>query len=107
MTASTLDRLYTLRQLQDAGYGDRITLTKRIHRDEIPAVKVGNRYMVYESDLRRLVQPVNDVAGKPSAASPLAEDLDDLAALAARMVATWPRLSDDRKRELGALLATP
>lgn len=105
--APTLDRLYTLRQLQDAGYGDRITLTKRIHRDEIPAVKVGNRYMVYESDLRHLAEPVNDAAAEKSAASPLAEDLDDLASLSARLVSTWPRLSDERKRELGALLATP
>lgn len=31
---------------------------------------------------------------------------DDLTALAARIVATWPALSAERKAELGRLLAT-
>lgn len=104
-TASTLDRLYTLRELQEAGYGDRITLTRRIHNGEIPAVRIGNRFKVYESDLHRLAEPVSDAAPATSVTSALADDFDDLAALAARMVATWPRLTADRKAELGRLLA--
>ncbi|MDQ0648601.1 hypothetical protein QFZ53_002797 [Microbacterium natoriense] len=102
--ALTLDRLYSLRELQEAGYGDRITLTKRIHSGEIPAVRVGNRFKVYESNLRHLAHPVGDAAVERPVTAGRADELDDLAALAARMVATWPRLSNDRKQELDRLL---
>jgi excisionase family DNA binding protein len=103
--ASTLDRLYSLRELQEAGYGDRITLTKRIHAGKIPAVRVGNRFKVYESDLRHLAHPVGDAAVETPETTARADELADLATLAAQMVvATWPRLSDDRKQELSRLL---
>jgi|SRR5699024_4933468 len=104
---TALDRLYSLRQLQEAGYGDRTTLTRRIHNDELPAVKVGNRYMVREADLTYLAEPANDVEVKQSSERAMVESFDDLASLSASLVSAWPRLSDERKRELGALLATP
>ncbi len=101
-TATTLERLYPLRELQDANYGDRTTLMKRIHDGTLPAVKVGNAYRIRESDLHLIAKPIGDATR--TAPEPAA-DLDDLAALAARIVSTWPCLSTERKAELGRLLA--
>lgn len=94
------ERLFNLRELSIAGYGTRDTLHHRIAEGSIPAVKVGNAWKVRERDLPQLAEaigaaPSNDVE---------LVDLDDLAAVAARVVSTWPTLTEDRKRELGRLL---
>ncbi|MFJ5108144.1 MULTISPECIES: helix-turn-helix domain-containing protein [unclassified Glutamicibacter] len=101
-TPSTLERLYPLRELQDANYGDRTTLMKRIHDGTLPAVKVGNAYRIRESDLPLIAKPIGDAS---STAPKPAADLDDLAALASQIVSNWPRLSAERRAELGRLLA--
>lgn len=59
-TESTLERLYDLRELQEAGYGDRSTLTKLIKSEGIPAVRIGRKIKVRESDLPRFFAPVGD-----------------------------------------------
>jgi len=101
-TASPLERHFKLRELQDAGLGDRTTLMKRIHDGTLPAVMAGNAYRIRESDLHFIAEPVGPVV---HAATDAAVGLDDLAELTARMVSTWPRLSNERKRELSKLLA--
>lgn len=99
---TALERLYPLRELQDANYGDRTTLMKRIHDRTLPAVKVGNAYRIRESDLHLIAKPVGDSSA--NAAAPCA-DFDELAALAAKIVSSWPTLSGRCKEELGRLLA--
>lgn len=44
--------------------------------------------------------------GSPQIQRGAPQRADDLAALAARVVAAWPELSRERKAELGNLLAT-
>lgn len=55
---ATLEPLYSLRQLQEAGYGDRVTLTRAIHSGRIPAVRVGNKLKVRERDLAAIAVSV-------------------------------------------------
>jgi len=103
MTATpTLERYWKLRELQDAGLGDRTTLMKRIHDHTLPAVKVGNSYRIRDRDLHLIAEPVGAALDERAPSV----DLDDLAALAAKVVSAWPHLSEERKAELGRLLAT-
>lgn len=54
-----------------------------------------------------LAERAVDAAAHPVEQDPPTElPSDDLAAFAAWMVSTWPRLNADRKRELGRLLAS-
>lgn len=55
----TLERLYSLPELQAAGYADRTTLFRMVKAGDIPAVIVGRRGIrIRESDLHLLVKPV-------------------------------------------------
>lgn len=114
------DPIYTLTELDAMGFGHPVTIRRRIHSLDVPVEVLDGRgtFGVRESNLHMLQIPVyrsivpklptHDSDGAQSAAPVVtSDDLDDLATLAARMVATWPRLSEERKRELGALLATP
>jgi hypothetical protein len=106
------DRELTLHEAFAEGWGHPSTLRKRVKDGRLPAEQVDDRgtYVVLESDLMR--QP-DLVRLRRSRGIPLpargtqdeAVNLDDLASLAARLVATWPELSAERKRELGRLLA--
>lgn len=64
MTSATVDptteylRLFSLRELATLGYGSPRTNQKLITAGSVPAVLVGNRYKVRESDLRFLAEPV-------------------------------------------------
>lgn len=101
MSTAILDRperLFSLRELETAGYRGRDTLHKLIAAGDLPAVKVGNAWKVRERDLVLLAEPIG---AKPTDVS----DTAYLEALAARIVSTWPRLSTERKAELGRLLA--
>lgn len=57
-TPTTLDRLISLRELEQNGYGGRATLTKLIKRGEVPGVLTPGGYKVYESDLHFIAVPV-------------------------------------------------
>ncbi|PFG69111.1 excisionase family DNA binding protein [Propionibacteriaceae bacterium ES.041] len=103
VASAGLERLYPLGELSKMGYGSRRTNLNRINSGEIPAVRVGNTYKIRESDLPRLAEP----AGAAATPEPeTAVDVDALAALAAKVVSSWPRLSEERRAELGRLLAT-
>lgn len=103
IAAPPLERLYTLRQLQTAGYGDRMTLLRRIHEGKIPAVKVNNAFKVRE---RHLSEIATTMSG-PEVDSPVAPvaSVDELSQLVKALVDTFPALDAERKRELGQLLA--
>ena len=49
-------RLLTLRQAQDKGYGLISTLKLRIHRRQLPAHKMGQLWLVLEKSLTRPCQ---------------------------------------------------
>lgn len=51
-------------------------------------------------------QPDHVRSDPPRMEQPGIQPADDLTALAARIVATWPALSAERKAELGRLLAS-
>lgn len=109
------DLSLTLYEASVAGWGHTQTLRRRIKAGKLPAERVDDRgtFIVRQSDLMRQPDLVRLRKSKglpalptecPVAAVPA--DLDDLAALAARIVSTWPRLSAERKSELGRLLAS-
>lgn len=88
------ERLLTLGELADLGYGSRRANQIAIREGRIPAVVVGRSYKVRESDLYLLTEPAGP---RGDAANP--------SALAARLVSTWPRLTAEQKLELGRLLS--
>lgn len=105
----------TIHEWSAEGWGHPATLHRRIRDGRLPATRIDGRgtYLVREADL--LAQPDlvrlrrRSRMGPVVASETVTNDvgLDDLAALAARMVATWPRLTAERRAELGRLLATP
>lgn len=100
------DPLVALRAAHARGWPHPYTLRNYIHAGRLPAVRVGKQFMVKESDLARLITPVNPQQTAPKGTPASELDLADLAALAARMVCSWPRLSEERKAELSRLLAS-
>lgn len=94
------ERLFSLRELEVAGYRSRDTLHKLIASGEVPAIKVGNAWKIRERDLPRLAE---DIGAAPSKDVELV-DLEDLAAAVSQVVTSWSRLTDERKREFGRLL---
>lgn len=99
------DPQFALRAAHSRGWPHPQTLRSYIHAGRLPAVRVGKQFMVKESDLERLMTPVSVAGSAPPSQVSSGADLGELAALAARMVASWPRLSEQRKAELGRLLA--
>jgi predicted site-specific integrase-resolvase len=55
---STLERLYSLRELSDAGYSDRTTIMRHIRAGRIPALMTPGGYRIRESDLHFIAAPV-------------------------------------------------
>lgn len=53
-----LERLIALRDLEQAGYGSRMTLTRLIKRGDLPAVRTPGGFKVRESDLSLIAVPV-------------------------------------------------
>lgn len=79
---ATLERMYSLRELADAGYGDRRTITKMIHDSRVPAVKISNTFKVRERDLQfigtQFGGPSSAVApAQPAPAADLTDGLGD------------------------------
>lgn len=103
--SSADDPLLALRAAHERGWPHPHTLRNYVHAGRLPAVRVGKQFMVKESDLKRLMTPVIVAGSAPQSHDSSGADLGDLAALAARMVASWPRLSEQRRAELGRLLA--
>lgn len=62
---SAPDRLYSVNELQELGYGSRNTIRRRIAEGVVPALRVGNTIKIRESDLQCLAVPV-----KPGEISP-------------------------------------
>ncbi|XVX21483.1 hypothetical protein ACQP1U_06355 [Actinomycetota bacterium] len=98
-TKSPITRYLSLRELEAAGLGHRNVILRRIHAEEIPAVRIGNAFKIAETDLHLLAVPVG-AARSPEPA------LDDLAEAARELVATWPQLTDAAKAELGRILSS-
>lgn len=92
-TAVLPERLYKLRDLEAAGYSNRVTLQRRISEGRIPAVKVGNRYMIRESDLPFIAQE----AGAPRP--------DVLAAHVDAVIDGVSSLTDEQRERLCAAVA--
>lgn len=100
---STPEPLCDMRELRDANDGHSIAIHKLID-GEMPAVQGGGKRKTRESDLQPSVMPVivfhsDEQAGEQAK--------DDLNALAAKLVASWPELPTERRVELGRLLADP
>lgn len=103
---ATLDHMYSLRELSDAGYGDRRTITKMIHEGRVPAVKISNTYKIRERDLQFIGTPIGDPSPAPTAAPPadLAKFCDGLGDYVKALVDTFPTLNVAQKAALGQLL---
>ncbi|MHA7303838.1 MerR family transcriptional regulator [Arthrobacter sp. TMN-49] len=96
-TAVIEPQLLDLRDISALGYGTTQTIRTRIHRGEVPAVLVGNRFKIRREDLHHLAKPVGPARSSAE---------DDLNALFKRIVEEFPRLSANQKAELGQLLAS-
>ncbi|UGS28339.1 hypothetical protein K8F61_09360 [Microbacterium resistens] len=117
MSTATARRGFTISQASKRGWGHPQTIRRRILDGRLRAEVIDDRgtYWIAEedleaSDLGRFREPAAgakyidpEIAGEQ--APPAAVSLDELAIIAARVVSTWPRLSDERKAELGRLLA--
>ncbi|WP_328786971.1 hypothetical protein [Streptomyces sp. NBC_00273] len=89
---------------EDANRGPSIAIRRQITDGAIPAVRVGGNLKIHESDLPPLAMPV--IPSRPD--KQVQEQVtDDLNALVANLVASWPELPMERRVELGRLLATP
>lgn len=89
-TAPTLERLYSLRELNEAGYGDRRTIMKLIHENKVPARKIGTAFKIRESDLPLIGEPLGAAPSKPRAAAKPADDLGDYVKALVDRFATLP-----------------
>ncbi|OFL67444.1 MULTISPECIES: hypothetical protein [unclassified Brevibacterium] len=58
-TPSTPDRLYSVRELQELGYGSKNTIRRRIAEGVVPALMVANTVKIRETDLKYLAVPIN------------------------------------------------
>lgn len=106
------ERLFSLRELEAAGYGSRSRLQTLVKSGVVPTIWVGNARKVRARDLHKLAESttvdLTAVEPLPHDGGPSADQSDSAFcdALAQRIVSTWPRLSADQKAELGRLLAT-
>lgn len=98
---STLERLYSLRELYEMGYGHRHTITKLIREGRVPAVKMANGYKIRERDLRFLRDPKS----KDSGSSDTFTREPSLGDYVKALVDTFPKLDANEKAELGRLLS--
>lgn len=83
----------TLSDAAKRGFGGYSTLRKKIASGELPAERVGRRYLIDESDLAALVTPV---VGRPTERASINTAID-------RIVATAPRLSREQRDRLASL----
>ncbi|WP_371649764.1 hypothetical protein [Streptomyces mirabilis] len=100
-TPSTLERLCDIRELQDASDGHLIAICKWIADGEMPTARVGGKRKIRESDLQPPAMPVIVFRSDEQVGE---QARDDLNALAAKLVASWPELPEERRVELGRLL---
>ena len=65
---SPVERLYTLSELTDLGYGSRATLYRRIADGTVPAVRTSpySAYKIRESDLPMLIHAVDPATVAPA-----------------------------------------
>lgn len=75
-------------------YGGYSTLRRKVASGELPAERVGRRYLIRENDLEALVTPV---AGRPTERASLNTAID-------RIVASAPRLSHEQRDRLASVL---
>ncbi|MFI1354569.1 hypothetical protein ACH4TV_13460 [Streptomyces sp. NPDC020898] len=93
-----------MRELQDANDGHSIAIRKRMTDGEIPAVRVGGKRKTRGPDPQPPAMPVIVFRSDEQAGE---QARDDLNALAAKLVASWPELPKERRVELGRLLTDP
>lgn len=91
---STFPVRLSLKDAAERGYGGYSTLRKKISSGELPAERVGRRYLILESDLEALVAPV---VGRPTEHASVSAAID-------RIVASAPRLSKEQRERLATLL---
>lgn len=101
--------VFKIRELSKMGFGHPQTIREWLHEDGVPFEVVDGRGTigVRESDLHLLRKPSRRRRSQAElvAGASAITDITSLAILAAQMVASWPRLSTERKAELGRLLA--
>lgn len=85
----------TLQEAVDRGFAGYSTLRKKIATGELPAERVGRRYLIREDDLAAMVTPV---VGRPTEHATINAAID-------RLVASAPRLSHEQRERLVAVLA--
>lgn len=84
----------TLQEAVERGYGGYSTLRKKIASGELPAERVGRRYLIREVDLEAMVAPV---VGRPTEHASVNAAID-------RLVASAPRLSREQRERLAGIL---
>ena len=93
-TILTPPDLLPLAVAAERGFGGYSTLRKKIASGELPAERVGRRYLVRETDLEALTSPV---VGRPSERTAIESAIE-------RIVGSAPRLSRDQRERLASVL---
>lgn len=101
ITTTVEPKLLDIRTVSQMGYGHPATIRARIRRGSIPAYRSGGKLKIRREDLHRIAEPVG-VAARPTEDSPAVSG--DIADLVEQIVATFPRFTEDQKREIGRLL---
>ena len=84
----------TLSEAANRGFGGYSTLRKKVASGELPAERIGRRYVIRQSDLEALLVPA---VGRPSESTSINAAID-------RIVAAAPRLSNAQRDRLASVL---
>lgn len=98
---TVLERWFSVREIEEAGLGDRQTTLRRIHSGDVPAVKFANSYKIRESDLHLLA----DAGTGVNVAVPVVTKDTDVVEYIKALVDAFSKLTDEEKNELGRLLS--
>lgn len=99
---TVLERWYSVREIDEAGLGDRQTTIRMIRRGDVPAAKIAGSYKIRESDLHLLT---GAGAMGVNVAAPVVKKDTDVGEYIKALVDTFPKLNDEQKNELGRLLS--
>lgn len=100
------ERLYSLAELHEAGYGSRRTIAARIREGKLPALKIGNAFKIRESHIHLLGDDPAEVHADAGCEVPAPAAEVGLGGYLAALAAAYPALDGNQKEQLWRLLSS-